>query len=89
MRLPEIARTLQRVISGRINKIFRCGIRRKTMTLANLIKKYLLIFSGSVALVLGIVGVFVPVLPTTPFFAVIRLLLCPQFKSFIPLADKS
>jgi len=30
-------------------------------------KKYLFIFLGSISLVLGIVGVLVPVLPTTPF----------------------
>ncbi len=33
----------------------------------NSIKKYLLIFSGSLSLVLGIIGIFIPVLPTTPF----------------------
>jgi len=32
-----------------------------------LIKKYLLIFAGSISLVLGFIGVFLPVLPTTPF----------------------
>jgi uncharacterized membrane protein YbaN (DUF454 family) len=31
------------------------------------IKKYFLIFIGSLSLAFGIVGIFIPVLPTTPF----------------------
>lgn len=31
------------------------------------VKRYLLIVMGSISLVLGIIGVLVPVLPTTPF----------------------
>lgn len=31
------------------------------------IKRYLLIFLGSVALAIGIIGIFLPIMPTTPF----------------------
>lgn len=34
--------------------------------IAQKLKKYLLILLGSIALVIGIIGIFIPVLPTTP-----------------------
>jgi uncharacterized protein len=30
-------------------------------------KKYILVFAGCISLVLGIIGLFIPLLPTTPF----------------------
>ena len=32
-----------------------------------IVKKYLLIISGTVSLLLGVIGIVIPVLPTTPF----------------------
>lgn len=41
--------------------------RRYKILKTNLIIKYLLIFVGSISLVLGFIGIFLPILPTTPF----------------------
>lgn len=41
--------------------------RRRLKLKFHLLKKYIYFFMGSVALFLGIIGIFIPVLPTTPF----------------------
>lgn len=32
------------------------------------LKKYLLLFAGSLFLIIGVIGIFLPILPTTPLF---------------------
>lgn len=45
----------------------RLDLRKQYIMLITM-KKYLLIICGSISVALGVVGIFIPLLPTTPFF---------------------
>jgi len=49
-----------------VNQTFACSPNGDTKKLNNILRAILLI-TGTISLVIGIVGIFIPLLPTTPF----------------------